>query len=110
MRRPRSATRMTKHALQVLGALLLADGEPVTSEDLALWLFEKTVSRQAIINHVLNLRRFGCEISSSPNGVGYRLLRVPPDEHLESLLAMLPTVKRSDWWAIRSDCQTRHVA
>lgn len=101
---------MTRHALLVLGALLLADGEAVTTEDLALWLYEKTVSRQAIRNHMLNLRRFGCEISSSPNGAGYRLLRVPPDEHLESLLSMLPAVRRSDWWAIRSDCQIRDVA
>ena len=91
----------------VLGALLLADGERVTSEDLAQTLYDRPISRMAIRNHVLNLRRFGCEISSSPNGIGYRLLRVPPDEHLESLLAMLPTVKRSDWWAMRFTCQHR---
>jgi biotin operon repressor len=101
---------MTHLSLTVLGALLLADGEQVTCEDMALWLFEKTVSHQAIYVHVYKLRQMGCEIASSTTGTGYRLMRVPPDEHLESLLAMLPVVKRSDWWALRSTCPIQRTA
>jgi biotin operon repressor len=96
--------------MTVLGALLLADGEWVNSEDMALWLFDQTVSRQAVRNHILNLRNFGAEISTHQNGGGYRLMRVPADEHLESLLAMLPTVKRSDWWWLRCNAQQRRTA
>jgi biotin operon repressor len=110
MRRSRSATRITRHAMTVLAALLLADGEPVTSEDMALWLFDTAISRIGIRNHIFNLRRFGVEIASSTHGEGYRLLRVPPDEHLESLLAMVPVVKRSDWWLLRSTCPIQRTA
>lgn len=93
--------------MMVLGALLLADGEPVTSAEMADTLLGYQTSRVVIQCHVLNLRRFGCEISSSSNGIGYRLLRVPPDEHLESLLALLPAVKQSDWWTMRFTYQHR---
>lgn len=111
MTRPRSATRITGQAMTILGALLLADGEWVNSEDLALWLFDAAISRQSVRNHILNLRRFGVEIATHQDGAGYRLMRVPADEHLESLLALLPVVKRSDWWWLRvENQQQRHTA
>ncbi len=110
MWKPRNATRITRPAMWVLGALLLADGKPVKSYILARLLFKRATSPAVIYCHILNLRRFGCEISSSPNGVGYRLLRVPPDEHLESLLAVLPDVKRSEWWATQSTYQRQRTA
>lgn len=93
----------------VLGALLLADGEKVSGAELAAGLFPLAVSAESIKNHVFNLRRFGVAVASRPRH-GYRLLRIPPDEHLESLLAVLPAVKRSDWWAMRSISQTQKTA
>ena len=102
--------RITRSAMTVLGALLLADGEPVAAEDLALWLFDTAISRASIYHHIMGMRTFGVEISTAPNWAGYRLMRVPADEHLESLLAMLPTVKRSDWWWLRCNSQNRRTA
>ena len=95
--------------MHVLGALLLADGEKVTPAELAAGLFPWVAPVDTIKNHVFNLRRFGVEIASKPHH-GYWLLRIPADEHLESLLAVLPLVKRSEWWVTRSTSQTQRTA
>ncbi len=111
MPRSRRTRRITRSAMTVLGALLLADGQPVRTEDLALWLFDAAISHACLYHHIMSLRTHGVEIATAPDAAGYRLMRVPADEHLESLLAMLPAVRRSDWWWLRcANRQQRHTA
>lgn len=101
------AGRVTGPAYRVLAALLLADGEAVTSWELGEALWEYVVPTASVRTHIQNLRRFGVAISHRP-GRGYRLLSIPPDEHLEPMLACVPAVKRSAWWSRRvSQTHTR---
>lgn len=102
MRRPRSATRVTGPAYRVLAALLLADGAALEVYELADELFPWQVSPMSIWQHMANLRRFGV-VGVERAGAGrFRLSALPPDEHLEPMLAVVPEVKRSRWWKNRS--------
>lgn len=91
----------------VLAALLLADGEYVRSTDLAHGLVERRASehaaRVALRGHALNLARAGVPIGerylTGGRELWYRLTALPDDEHLEPMLARVPVVKRSAWWA-----------
>jgi DNA-binding transcriptional regulator PaaX len=102
----RQATRVTRRAYTVLAALLLADGAWVTVRSLAGGLFERPIAEQNVRKHLWNLQKFGVpEVTRCwRNGYsrGYRLARLPADEHLDSMLACVPTVRRSAWWEARS--------
>lgn len=85
----------------VLAALLLADGEWVTRTELAAGLFEEPTWPSVLSQHVRNLQRFGVPMIGRIRHRGYRLAVLPPDEHLDNMLACVPAVKRSAWWQTR---------
>jgi biotin operon repressor len=104
-----NAQRVTGPAYHVLAALLLADGALVDPWELASSLWAYPVPEQSIRQHVMHLRHFGILGIQARRGRGYRLVALPPDEHLEPMLACVPAVKRSAWWQTRL-CQTRMTA
>lgn len=110
MSRPRVAKRITRRAYTILAALLLADGEWVTCGELAAGLFDRRTVASSIRRSVWDLRRFGVPQVMPRAPIGVRLAALPPDEHLESMLACVPTVKRSAWWARRFEREEWRVA
>lgn len=101
----RKATRITPRALRVLSALLLADGNYVSTRQLARAIPERRVPDSGIRNHIANLRRFGVWwIETGPRG-GYRLRSLPPDWLLDDLLAMAHRLReerpREAWGRLR---------
>ncbi len=88
-------------AYRLLAALLLADRAYVPTIDLAACLFEQPVRDKEIYRLVKELRRFSVPVEAGWHA-GYRLPSLPPDEHLEPMLAMVPLVKRSAWWQDRT--------
>lgn len=109
--RGRRATRVTRRAYTVLAALLLADGAWVTARSLGDGLFERPMPPQAIPEHIWTLQRYGVPQVARcwRNGYsrGYRLTALPPDEHLDGMLARVPAVRRSAWWRARAAEQER---
>lgn len=104
--RNRDATRITRQAYTVLAALLLADGEWVSRNEMADELFWAPVVPFAISRHIGNLERFGVDQVEQRYRAGYRLASLPADEHLDNVLAVIPEVKRSRWWS-RRDIEER---
>lgn len=92
------ATRMTRRSYTVLAALLLADGEWVSRQELAANLFDWPISREWLSNMLATIDQYVGVVVERRWRLGYRLMVLPPDEHLESILACVPGVKRSDWW------------
>lgn len=101
----RGTTRITRRAYTVLAALMLADGTWVPAASLASGLFAQPMTVQALRKHIWHLQAFGVPqvVRCWRNGYsrGYRLARLPADEHLEPMLACVPVVKRSAWWQTR---------
>jgi hypothetical protein len=109
-------TRITGRAYTVLAAMLLADGAFVRAADLAAGLFPQPTAPESIRGHIRCLRRFGVDTIQTDRtwgrlalSRGYRLVDLPPDEHLDSVLACVPAVRRSAWWTTRGS-QTRMTA
>lgn len=93
--------RVTAPAYRILAALLLADGEVVERWELARGLWPYVAPEQSIRQHVMHMRHFGIRTIETVGRRGYRLSGLPPDEHLELMLACVPAVKRSAWWQTR---------
>ncbi len=112
-RAPHGPKRMTRASYTVLAALLLADGERVATLDLARGLYARPVKPVTIHQRIRAIRWLGVtEIETCWLGGlwhGYRLADLPSDEHLESILACVPAVKRSAWWSGRAS-RTRTAA
>lgn len=106
-RAPHGPKRMTRASYAVLAALLLADGERVATLDLARGLYARPVKPVTIHQRVRAIRWLGVsEIATCwLGGVwhGYRLTGLPSDEHLDGMLACVPAVRRSSWWARRME-------
>jgi len=94
--------RVTAPAYHILAALLLADGEVVHPWELATGLWPYVVPEQSIRQHVMHMRHFGITGIETRPRRGYRMAALPPDEHLDLLLACVPAVKRSAWWQTRA--------
>lgn len=100
---------LTRRPYTLLAALLVADGAWVSRQELADLLFESEVCLSKLSQYLWALDHFVGTVVERRHGIGYRLATLPPDEHLESMLACVPAVKRSDWWISR-DCQIRMTA
>lgn len=103
MRAPKQATRMTRRAYTLLAALMLADGAWVSRRELAHGLYSWEISLQKLSIHAATAERYAGVWIARQRHLGYRLVALPPDEHLESMLACVPAVKRSAWWLARAD-------
>jgi biotin operon repressor len=95
--------RMTRPAYMLLAALLLADGDWVSRRDLADGLFIWPIRATTISAHAWTCDRRAGVFVERRYGRGYRLRTLPPDEHLDGMLACVPAVKRSAWWRARRD-------
>ena len=93
--------RVTAPAYRILAALLLADGDIVEPWELATGLWPYVAPEQSIRQHVMHMRHFGILTVETVVRRGYRMVDIPPDEHLEPMLACVPAVKRSAWWRTR---------
>ena len=104
---------LTRLDYRVLAALLLADGEYVRAKEIGLLLFDRPMGRMACATRVWSLIANGVDTiqSDRPRGScasrGYRLIDVPPDEHLDGMLREVPAVKRSRWWKTRTAAAER---
>jgi hypothetical protein len=107
------AKAMTRPMYQLLAALLLADGERVTTLELAEGLYVRPLRPCSIAQRVKTIRALGvreietCWVAGQWHG--YRLAGLPSDEHLEPMLACVPAVRRSAWWSRRAS-RTRTAA
>lgn len=91
-RRPKTVTRQP---YTMLAALLIADGAWVGRQELADLL---EIGLAKVSEYLWTLDRFVGAVVERRHGFGYRLATLPPDEHLESMLACVPAVRRSAWW------------
>jgi hypothetical protein len=98
----REATRLTRRAYTLLAALVLADGDWVDRRELAALLFDWPTSPSTISRHARMIERYGGWWIERRYRSGYRLRCLPSDEHLDSVLACVPGVKRSAWWTTRA--------
>ena len=93
---------VTAPAYRILAALLLADGDIIEPWELATGLWPYVVPEQSIRQHVMHMRHFGITGIATLPKRGYRMVALPPDQHLELMLACVPAVKRSAWWSRRT--------
>jgi hypothetical protein len=112
-RAPHSPKRMTRPMYHLVAALLLADGERVTTLGLARGLYPHAVTPNTIHRRVMAIRSLGIRVIETcwVAGIwhGYRLTELPSDEHLDAMLACVPAVRRSAWWSERAS-RTRTAA
>ncbi len=98
--------QLTRRAYMLVAALLLADGEWVGRRELAAGVFEWDVAPTTVSMYLESVDRLMGPVVERRyrhpgHRVQYRMATLPPDEHLEPMLACVPAVKRSAWWQTR---------
>jgi biotin operon repressor len=87
----------TRRQTALVAALLDADGAVVSYRSLGIVVGAAEVNVAPVVRqYVQRLRRHGVEIETVARR-GCRLLRVPPDELLEDVLAVLDEMRRDGW-------------
>jgi hypothetical protein len=89
------AMNLSRRQAALLAALLDADGEMLTYAELGATVGTRGVNdTNAICQYVHRLRALGLACVEVVAGRGLRLVDIPPDWTLESVLAMLDAMRR----------------
>jgi len=94
--------RLYRAHYEVLAALLLADGEYVSADELSARLWDRPMVRTVAQHRLAALMEHGLPVEADwhqrRDTRGYRLRTLPADEHLQETLWAADRVRESGWY------------